>query len=72
MVITSNKDENLDSILEKIEFLKNKEEKVKIYTVLRIKDLHYSQVLNVSVQICHSLLWKILRDFSTLLYGKKS
>jgi hypothetical protein len=71
MVITSNKNDNLDSILEKIKSGKNLDEKINIYSMFRITHAHYTKVLNVSLQIWEPELWKIIkRSFYPSLWQK--
>lgn len=60
-IIFSSKDDNLESIIEKINSGKDIEEKFKIYSLFYITIPKYVKAINISLQIWEPKLWKLIR-----------
>ncbi len=68
-IIHATKDDNLDSIIEKILSQKNNESKLGVYSLFFITHSHYITGVNVFLKIKDPELWKIIRKsyYPTLL-----
>lgn len=60
-MITSDKNDNLESLMEKIKSGKDLNEKFVIYSLFFVTQPHYIKVINMSLQIWEPELWKIVR-----------
>ena len=70
-IIFSSKDDNLESIIEKIKSGDNDKKKIGIYSMFKITRPEYTTAVNFSLQIEEPELWKkIKKTFYPSLWGK--
>lgn len=60
-MITSEKNDNLESLMKKIKSGKDLNEKFKIYSLFYVTQPHYVKVINMSLQIWEPKLWKMVK-----------
>ena len=60
-MVTSGKNDNLESLMEKIKSGKDLKEKFAIYSLFFVTQPHYVKVINMSLQIWEPELWKMVK-----------
>lgn len=69
--VLASKDDNLDSIIEKIQSQEDIKSKLNIYVMFRITHSHYIPGINMLLQFKEPELWKLIRKgFYPTLFDK--
>lgn len=70
-MVQATKDDNLDSIIEKILSQESMKSKFSVYSLFYITHKHYIPAVNILLQIDNPALWKLIRKgFYPTLFDK--